>query len=182
MSTRTLMTADELMSLPDDGMRHELIEGEITTMAPAGYQHGKVAAKLLIRVGSFVEDKELGSVYAAETGFRIATDPDTVRAPDLAFVSRDREPEVDAPRGFGRGAPDLAVEVISPDDSYEEVELKVQQWLAAGTRMVWVANPRTRTVAVHTAGAGVAILSDRDALEGGGVLPGFSCRIAEIFG
>ena len=149
-------------------------------MTPAGYQHGKVAGNLLVLVGSFVRSNALGSVHAAETGFRIGNDPDTVRAPDFAFVSAERENEVGTPRGFGRGAPDLVAEVISPDDSYAEVDLKVEQWLRAGTRLVWVVNPRTRKVAVHTPGA-IANRAGSDVLDGGAVLPGFSCRVEELF-
>ncbi len=180
METRTLTTADELLAMPDDGMRHELIEGEVTTMAPAGYEHGKIAARLLRRVAAVVEDRDFGVTLGAETGFRLSDD--TVRAPDVAFVSKARIPDVSGQGGFGRGAPDFAAEVVSPGDAYEEVQLKVRQWLRAGTRLVWVVNPRTRSVAVHAPGADVAMLEEGDVLEGRDVLPGFSCRVGELFG
>jgi len=182
MSTRTLVTADELLAMPDDGMRHELVEGEITTMTPAGYEHGRISFRIAGVLWQFLSANPIGEAFGAETGFRIGEDPDTVRAPDVAFVSRDRVASVRPPRGFGRGAPDLAVEVISPDDSYEEVDLKVQQWQRAGTRLVWVVNPRSKTVAVHAPGADVAIRSESDTLDGGAVLPGFACGVAELFG
>ena len=182
MSTRTLTTAEELLALPDDGLRHELVAGELTTMTPAGDEHGRIAGALLVIAGGFVREHGRGAVYAAETGFRIATDPDTVRAPDFAFVARERLPEVSAPRGFGRGAPDLAAEVVSPGDTYEAVQAKVLQWLEAGTRLVWVVTPATRTIAVHAPGRDVRMLGEADTLDGGDVLPGFSCRVAEIFG
>jgi Uma2 family endonuclease len=181
MSTRTQLTADELLALPDDGKRHELIEGELTTMTPAGFQHGEIVARLLRRVATVAEDRDLGVALGAETGFRLSEDPDTVRAPDVAFVSRERLPGV-RQRGYGRGAPDLVAEVVSPSDTYEEVDLKVQQWLRAGTRLVWVVNPRSRTVAVHAPGADVGVLRENDVLDGRGVLPGFSCPVSEIFG
>ena len=181
MTTKTLMTSSDLLALPDDGLRHELIEGEITNMTPAGPIHGKVAANLLVLIGSHIRAHDLGSVYAAETGFIIASDPDTVRAPDLAFVSKVRESEVNVPRGFARGAPDLVAEVISPDDTYEELDLKVQQWLRAGTRLVWVVNPRSTSVAVHGPAGEVTLRGHGDMLDGGDVLPGFACRISEIF-
>jgi Uma2 family endonuclease len=181
MSTKTLMSAEELLALPDDHMRHELIEGELTTMTPAGYEHGRVAFRVAVLLGQFLAKNPIGDAFAAETGFWIGSDPDTVRAPDLAFVSRERVPEVRAARGFGRGAPDFAVEVISPDDSYAEVDLKVEQWLRAGSRLVWVVNPRTRKVVVHAPGV-IVTRAGSDLLDGGEVLPGFSCAVAELFG
>jgi Uma2 family endonuclease len=180
MSTRTLMTAEELLALPDDFMRHELIEGELTTKPLAGYEHGRVTFRVVGMLSQFLAKNPLGDAFAAGTGFRIGSDPDTVRASDVAFVSRERVPEVRALRGFGRGAPDFAVEVISPDGSYAEVDLKVEQWLGAGTRLVWVVSPRTRKVVVHTPGGSVT-RAGSDTLEGGEVLPGFSCTVEEIF-
>ena len=181
MSTRTLMTAEELLALPDDSMRHELIEGEITTMTPAGHEHGDIVFRLSGLLWQFLRDHPIGRAFGAETGFWIGSDPDTVRAPDVAFVAKDRVPEVTARRGFGRGAPDLAAEVISPDDTYAEVDRKVEQWLGAGTLMVWVVNPRTRKVVVHTPGA-IVTRAGSDLLDGGDVLPGFSCTVVELFG
>ena len=175
MATKTLLTADDLLALPDDGMRHELVEGELRTMTPAGYEHGRIAARLARIVGSFVDTQNLGD----ETGFRLVSDPDTVRAPDLAFVSRGRISQVAPVRGYGVGAPDLVAEVVSPGDTYGEVEEKVLDWLRAGTRIVWVIDPRTRTVAVHDASGNVSIRTE--ALTGGDLLPGFECRVAELF-
>ena len=180
MSTKTLASAEELLALPDDHLRHELIEGEITTTTPAGYQHGKIALRVGVLVSNFLAEHPIGEVSGAETGFHIESDPDTVRAPDMAFVSKERVPEVSTPRGFGRGAPDLAVEVISPDDTYAEVDRKVEQWLEAGVRLVWVVNPRTRKVIVHAPGE-IATRAGGDVLDGGEVLPGFSCTVAELF-
>jgi Uma2 family endonuclease len=180
MSTRTLMTAEELLALPDDSMRHELIEGEITTMTPAGHEHGEIVFRLTGLLWQFLRDKPIGAAFGAETGFWIGSDPDTVRAPDVAFVSKARVAEVTARRGFGRGAPDLAAEVISPDDTYAEVDRKVEQWLSAGCRLVWVVNPRTRKVVIHAPGA-IVTRSESETLDGGEVLPGFSCPVRELF-
>lgn len=132
-------------------------------------------------VGPFVKRHDLGVASGAETGFRLSANPDTLRAPDLGFVSRERIPESGRPTGFFPGAPDLAAEVVSPSDSYEEVTEKVLAWLRAGARRVWVLNPRTRTIAVHTPGADVRMLGERDTLDGGDVLPGFACPVAELF-
>ena len=178
---RTLMTAEDLLALPDDGCRHELVEGELRTMTPSGSEHSVITATLAHLVGGFASAHHLGVVFGAEGGFRIGSDPDTVRAPDLAFVQRERIPESGIPTGFWPGAPDLAVEVVSPSDTYEEVEEKVAQWLRAGTLLVWVVNPKLRTVAVRSSAKKVRILSEADELLGGVVLPGFTCRVSELF-
>ena len=179
MATKTLLTADDLLALPNDGLRHELVGGELRTLTPAGLEHGAIVMRLAGRVWQFVEANGLGVVYGAETGFRLASDPDTVRAPDLAFVSAERVAEVTPKHGFGTGAPDLAAEVVSPGDSYSEVEEKVLDWLRAGTRLVWVIDPRTRTVAVHGASGNASILTD--VLTGGDVIPDFECRVPDLF-
>jgi Uma2 family endonuclease len=150
-------------------------------MPPAGSEHGAVAINIALVVAQFVKAHRLGVVFGAETGFKIASDPDTVRAPDLAFIRRERIPAEGIPRGFWPGAPDLAVEVISPGDTYTEVEENTSDWLNAGTRLVLVLNPRTRTVTVHTSPTDVIRLTDSDTLHGGDLLPGFSCRVAELF-
>ena len=178
-TTPTLATADELFMMPDDGFRYELVKGEVRRMPPAGSEHGAVAAHVAAVIAQFVKADGLGVVFGAETGFKIASDPDSVRAPDLAFVRRERIPEVGVPRGFWPGAPDLAVEVISPGDTYTEVEEKVNDWLNAGTRMVLVLNPRTRTVTVYTSHTDVVRLTDSDTLDGGELLPGFTYQVAE---
>lgn len=181
MATKILHTADDLLALPDDGMRHELVKGELRSMTPAGSEHGVVAMNLATFVAPFVRTSRLGLVFTAETGFRIASEPDTVRAPDLAFVAGKRIPDSGIPKGFWPGAPDLAAEVVSPGDRYEEVEEKVLDWLRAGTRLVWVVNPRTRTVAVHEQHGNITLLTESETLTGGDVLPGFECRVAELF-
>jgi Uma2 family endonuclease len=180
-TTHTPATAGELFVMPDDGFRYELVRGEIRRMPPAGSEHGAVIMNIGTPLDQFVKAHGLGVVFGAETGFKIASDPDTVRAPDLAFVRRERIPEEGIPRGFWPGAPDLAVEVVSPGDTYTEVEEKVHDWLNAGTRMVLVLNPRTRTVAVYTSHTDVVRLTESDTLDGGEVLPGFTCRVAELF-
>jgi Uma2 family endonuclease len=179
--TQTLITADELFAMPDDGFRYELVKGELRRMPPAGSEHGAISMNIALVVAQFVKAHNLGVVFGAETGFRIASDPDTVRAPDLAFVRRERIPEGGLPRGFWPGAPDLAVEVVSPGDTYSEVEENVNDWLDAGTRMVLVLNPRTRMVTVYTSSVDVVRLTESDTLDGGEVLPGFACRVADLF-
>ena len=181
MATRAkLMTAEELLEMPDDGFRYELVRGELVKMAPAGRVHGKRGNRVNYSLSAHVYENDLGETYLAETGFHLETDPDHVLAPDIAFVSREREeatPDVD---GFFPGPPDLAVEVVSPSDRLTEVADKVAEWLAAGTRMVVVVNPRNRTVQSHTLD-GVTELTEADTLDGGDVVPGWRLPVADIF-
>ncbi len=178
---RQQVTADELLYMPDDGFRYELVRGELRQMTPAGNLHGRAAMSFAWRLAQYVEENRLGTVYAAETGFRLATDPDTVRAPDVAFVSRARVEAVGEIEGFWPGAPDLAVEVVSPGDTYAEVEEKVFAWLDAGTRMVIVVNPRRRSATVYRSQADMIAFTEADVLDGGDVVPGFELAVREIF-
>jgi Uma2 family endonuclease len=176
-----LMTADELLRYPHNNQRLELVKGELRVMPPSGGEHGMLAANICGPVVSYVRTHRLGVVVGAETGFLLAQDPDTVRAPDLGFIRQERIPATGIPRGFWPGAPDLAVEVISPGDTYTEVQEKVEEWLAAGCRLVWVINPRRRTVTVYRSLTDIAILTQADVLDGYAVLPGFRCPVADIF-
>lgn len=176
---RSITTADELLRLPDLG-RCELVRGRLVMMAPAGFRHGRVAASLTAALEDFVSERGLGVVTAAETGFQIERDPDTVRAPDVAFLRRERVPP-EEPAGFFPGAPDLAVEVLSPDDRASEVNGKVQQWLEAGCGAVWVVDPQTRTVTVYSSPDRIEVLRSSDVLTGGSVLPGFAIPVEQIF-
>ena len=180
-TVRRQVTAEELLRMPDDGFRYELVRGELRRMTPAGNVRGRVAMSFAWRLARHVEENRLGTVYAAETGFRLATDPDTVRAPDVAFVSRERVEAVGEVEGYWPGAPDLAVEVISPNDSHVEVEEKVFDWLEAGTKMVLAVNPRRRSVTVYRSQSDITILTGTDVLDGGDVVPGFQLTLREIF-
>ncbi len=176
-----LMTADELLRLPDDGMRHELVRGELRTMPPSGYEHGQQTSIVDTFLRPYVKLNNLGDVVAGDVGFRLTTDPDTVRAPDVAFVSAERVRAVGRVTGFWPGAPDLVVEVIPPNDLYTEVEDKVAEWLEHGARLVCVVNPRRRTVARHRPGEAVVILTERDLLDGEDVVPGWTLAVRELF-
>ena len=176
-----LMTADELMRLPDDGQRYELVRGELRAMAPGGAEHGSVAGTFHISLGPHVRAHNLGRTYIADTGYRLTTDPDTVRAPDVAFVRRERVEDSGRVRGYWAGAPDLAVEVISPSDLYAEVDEKVAEYLEHGARLVFVVNPRRRTVAEHRPGEPVRVLTVEDTLDGHDVVPGWSLPVRDLF-
>ena len=177
-----LTTADELLRRPGGETRYELIRGELKTMAPAGNEHGNLTMDFGTLLNVHVRANKLGKVYAAETGFKLTTNPDTVRAPDVAFVSQKRLDEVGPAQGYWPGAPDLAVEVVSPNDLYTEVSEKVAEWLRASSKMVVVVNPRTQQVLVHLSPTKVDALGVGDTLEGGEVVPGWQLPIEELFG
>jgi Uma2 family endonuclease len=166
--------------MPDDGYRYELVRGELRRAMPAGNRHGRIAVRITVPLALFVRQHGLGEVLAAETGFQLATDH--VRAPDVAFVRQDRVDAVGDSEGFWPGAPDLAIEVLSPSDRYSEVEEKVSDWLEAGTRMVVVVNPRSRSVTVFRSRSDVCVLVEPATLDGGDVVPGWNLPLAEVFG
>ncbi len=175
------MTAQALLERGDDGQRWELVEGELIELVPAGFEHGQVSMRLGSRLDAYVEQTGVGVVVAAETGFHLARDPDTVRAPDVAFVAADRLPPRAVRQRFLDLAPDLVVEVVSPGDRPGEVAAKVRTWLVAGCRLAWVVYGVSGEVAVHTPDGAVVRLSTDDVLNGGDVLPGFRLAVADIF-
>lgn len=181
MVVSTPMTADELLRLPPDGHRYELVEGELKVRTPASPRHGRIAMRLGSLIEQHARQHNLGVVYAAETGFQLREDPDTVRAADAAFVAKGRVPPEGEPEGYWAIAPDLVVEVVSPSDSASAVQSKVADWLRAGCRLVWVIYPDTQTVTEYRSQAEVRMLTSDQMLEGGDVLPGFACDVGEIF-
>lgn len=174
-------SAEELLRKRDDGFRYELVRGELRRHPLEGHEHGRIAARIAGLLGSHVLANSLGAGYMCGTGFLITSDPDTVRAPDLAFVSQKRLDEVADVEGYWPGAPDLAVEVISPRDTYAEVEEKVLEWLAAGARMVVVVNARKRTVTVYRSLTEIVVLTEDETLEGGDVVPGWTMQVRDMF-
>ncbi len=180
-ATTRRMTADELWRMADDGMRHELVAGELRTMPPSGGEHGWVTSDAHEFLAPYVRAHNLGRVFAAETGFVLARDPDTVLAPDVAFVRRERVLAVGRIPQYWPGPPDLAVEVVSPGDRPREVADKVDTWLRYGTRMVVVVEQRRRSVAVHRPGAPVLVLGEADVLDGADVVPGWTLPVRVLF-
>jgi Uma2 family endonuclease len=174
-----VMSAEEFTDYrPPMGMRAELVAGEVLLMTGTGGQHGQIAMAIGMLLAQHVRTHRLGVVFAAETGFVLFRVPDTVRCPDASFVSAARLPG-DVPRTRIEGAPDLAVEVLSPDDRAIEVEEKVAQHLAAGARLVWVINPKLRSATVYAPDASPQVLHEHDPLDGGDVVPGFSCPLRD---
>ncbi len=177
----TQMTAEELFDLPPDNLRHELVRGELTGMPPTSGEHGVRTFNIAALLGPFIRDQKLGVGLGAETGFLISRNPDTVRAPDCAFVHKDRIPLTGIPKKFWPFAPDLAVEVLSPSDSASEVLEKISEWLAAGTRIVWVVDPEKKLIRIYRPNRQPEALRVNDQLLGEDVLPGFQVAVAEIF-
>lgn len=175
MTVETLITADELLRLPDDGSRHELVKGELRKMSPSGARHGRIAAKIIGKLVAYTQAHKTGAVYASEVGFRIARNPDTVRAPDAAFVRAERV--VDTP-GFFEGPPDVAFEVVSPSDSYSHVQAKTKDWLRAGTCVVVVVDPSTRGIAIHRPDN---TQQHTDGIRIDDVIPGWEMSAADVF-
>lgn len=173
-----ITTADELLRAGDIG-RCELIRGELKMMIPSGDEHGRVTITLGWAVANHVKSRNLGILHGAETGFILSRDPDTVRAPDLAFTRADRaKPPV---RGFVPVVPDLVAEVLSPDDRPGYVREKIAEWLEAGVLVVWVVDPRVRTVSVHESGRPPTVFVESDMLRGGDLLPGFELPVRDLF-
>lgn len=176
------MTADELLRLPTGmGERYELVNGDLRIMAPAGFEHGDIVAEISMRLRVYVRTQKLGRVSGAETGFRLRSNPDTVRGPDVAFVAQSRIPPGKLPKGYFPGAPDLAVEVISPSEPAAEVQGKVTEYFAAGTRLVWIVYPDNLQVVVFRSARESTILGADDTLDGGDLVPGFTCRVSDLF-
>jgi len=176
-----LMTAEQLFDLPDDGYRSELVEGEIVRMAPAGGTHGIVAMRTGVLLSEYVDEHRLGVCFAAETGFILQRDPDTVRAPDVAFVAADRVPNTGVPTFYWPSAPDLAIEVLSPWDRPAEVRRKVDEYFAAGARLVWIVDPASHTVHVYRSPHDVHVLQEDDEWSGDDVLRGFRWPVRRLF-
>jgi len=177
----TLMTADDLWNLPNDGNLHELVRGELLTMPPAGFEHGNAGTNRLAKMHYHAGANKLGKVVGADTSFILERDPDTVCAADVAFVGNAKLQQYGVPKKYFPTAPDAAVEIISPSDIYVEVDEKEELWLKAGTQVVWVVNPRRKTATVHVAGQNPVVLKEGDTLSGDPVLPGFSMAVSDIF-
>jgi len=178
-----LMTANELLTRDSLGQRTELVRGQLVVREPAGLPHASLLTELTIRIGMHVRASEppLGYVFVGEPGFWVAPDPDTVRAPDLAFVLRERLPDGVMPGGFFEGVPDLAVEIRSPSDRTGAVLSKIGTWLDGGCAVVWVIDPVRRTAQHYAADGTIKLLGANDALDAEPVLDGLSIALATLW-
>jgi Uma2 family endonuclease len=175
------MTAQQLLRYRNEPYRQELVDGILCEMEPPGAEHGAVATRIAILLSRHVEQADLGIVFGSEVGFQLARAPDTVRAPDVAFLARDRVPRTGVPRGYWAGPPDLAVEIVSPNDRHSQVEGKALSWLDAGARAVLVVDPPRRTATVYRARHDIRVLHGAEPLELADVVPGWSPQVGELF-
>jgi Uma2 family endonuclease len=176
-----ITTAEQLWRMPDDGMRHELVRGELRVMVPPGAEHGRVAMTLGWLLAGHAHEHDLGVAFAAETGFVLTRDPDTVRAPDAAFVSKERADKVGRTDRYWPGAPDFAAEVVSPDDRFREVEEKALMWLEAGTKAVLVLDPERQTATMYRSPGEARVHTSQETIDLGDAVPGWRVTVADLF-
>jgi Uma2 family endonuclease len=174
-----LLTAEGLLAIDIPGKSTELVRGYLIVREPPSTYHGVVSMRLGSMVQEFVRKNDLGVVCGQDTGFKIRSNPDTVRAPDVAFVAKHRAPSIPR-RGYAALAPDLVAEVVSPDDRPGELLAKVGDWLEAGVRLVWVIDPPRGEAHVHRPDGSISVLIDEETLDGEDVLPGFHCTVSEL--
>ena len=180
MDVKTLLTADDLLEMSDAG-RAELVRGELVKMTPSGGEHGTLTVEIAARLLNFVKPRGMGRFFGAETGIFTSRDPDTIRAVDAMYVSNERLAQVEDLTKFLNVAPDLVVEVVSPTDRWSEVEEKVAESLDIGVRLVWVLNPKTRSIHIYRPSSEVRRILESDTLDGEDVLPGFAVSVKELF-
>ena len=180
MATTTLLTAEEFLAFPETLHKPELVKGEIIEMAPVGGYHSDTQRKLAMLMGLYVDRGGYGALVV-ELGFRLAVDPDTVRAPDVSFISAEQLRTTPLSAGFYLGCPDIAAEVVSPGDTAIQLDAKMQDYLHAGPRLVWVVNPGTHSVAVYSPDGQVRILGAGDVLTGGEALPDLQIYVSDLF-
>ncbi len=178
-TAKKLITADDLLEMPDNGMRRELIQGELIEMPPGSDDHGFVSSESTWQIGSFIRLHRLGRDRIAETGFQLA--PDTVLAPDYAYISYERMADRPQSRGYAQVIPDLVVEVFSPNDRQPQFDRKIRLWLEAGVRLVLAVYPQPQEIVAHHDDGTVQRFGVGDTLTCEPVLPGFSCPVADIF-
>jgi Uma2 family endonuclease len=176
-----VQTAEQLAQMPSDGNRYELIDGELHMMSPAGGRHGRVAGRVFKLLANHVDDQSLGCVFAAETGFFIRRNPDTVRAPDAAFVSQARMEDIIDDSGYVPLSPDLAVEVVSPNDTFADVENKAFSWLDAGSKLVLIVEPESKMVHAYRSRSDISVLQSAELLDVSDVVTGWQVKVSEFF-
>lgn len=184
MTTRTdtkRLTADDLLRLYSEGVRGELIRGELCQTMPTGQEHGEIVVNLAALLRMFVKPRKLGRLAASDSGVWLERDPDTVREPDIAYFSAEKMPLGTRVTGYAEVVPDLVVEVVSPNNSLREINDKALMWLSYGVSLVWAVNPDTRSVDVYRAGRVTSTLSESDTLDGLDALPGFACAVSDVF-
>ena len=180
MSTKALVTSEDLWKIVADGSRYELWDGELVPMTPVGIQHSAIVMKLGELLSAYVRQKRLG-IVGVEGGFRLRREPDRVLAPDLHFICKERLAKEGITPKFADYPPDLAVEVLSPDDTATATQKKVEEYLARGVPLVWIVDPANQRVTVYRSLQDITILIPEEELDGGQVIPGFRIKVGEIF-
>ena len=181
--------ANDLWALADSENSYELVRGELFVMSPASPVQGRYASRLNVALGGYVEEHELGEAYVSEPGFQLQLGPEqTVRSPDVAFVREERIPSPEEESGFWALAPDLAVEIISPSETAQMIQDKVDDYLAAGVRLIWLVYPKSKRVVEYkhvlrdeVSPTQIRHLGVKDNLEGGDVIPGFEYALSRLF-
>ena len=181
MQTAVLMTGEELLNLPEGGKKYELVKGELIEKIPSGGTHSELSAIIVRFLLNFIWGRDFGKIFGAETGFYLARDPDIVRAPDVAFMTLERWQAQPFPEKFLEGAPDLAVEIVSPNDRADEIRDKIFDFFDAGCRLIWVVYPRQNLVVAHFPDGTARTYRRTDTLDGGEVLPGFTLELTGLF-
>lgn len=175
-----LVTGEELFAMGDTGLC-ELVEGRILPMSPTGDEHGGYDINFGSVLKDFADKYKLGKVRGGEVGVYTQRNPDTVRAADVLFISSERYAQRKQTRGFLDVAPDLVVEIMSPDDRWSEITQKLREYFAIGVRLIWVADPSAKTIYAYRSLTDVREFTEKDDLPGDDVLPGFSVPIATLF-
>lgn len=175
------LTAEALLAMSSTLGRAELLDGELIRMSPAGFEHGSITLKLAWPIARHVEEHQLGIVCAAETGFLLKRNPDTVRAPDLAFVSQARVEQVGSVKGYWPGCPDMVAEVVSPNDAYSEVQAKALAWIEAGCRVVWIVDPKQKHVTEFRSQTLIRVFTVKDRLAAADVFGDWSIEVGKLF-
>ncbi len=181
LATEKLLTADDLLRLDSQGVRGELIQGVLCKTMPTGLAHGEVVMNLGGELRRFSKPRRLGRIVGSDSGMLLERNPDTVREPDIAFISAQKLPLDVRLSGYFEGAPDLAVEVVSPSDSPPDVYHKARMWISFGVPLVWVVNPEAGAIEIHRPGQPLQTLVEDDTLDGDTVLPGFTCAVRDLF-
>lgn len=174
-----LLTAEEFAKLPSDGKKYELVKGVQVEVCRPTIAHGFVQAKIARFVGNFLDEHPLG-IVTTESGYITARNPDSLRGPDVAFISNEKRGKQDA-EGYGTVAPDLVVKIASDSDTAKALQSKVEEYLAGGTRLLWLFYPWNRTVAIHRQGKLPVTVGVNDVLDGEDVLPGFKLPVSDVF-
>ena len=176
------ITSDDLLDLPKDGFRYEIVRGELRKKMPSGILHALIAGRIAGLLSGFIRQRRLGEILTAEPGFKLSLTPETLRVPDVSFMRMDKFLQIKNLDKFYSGAPNLAVEVISPSETFQDEQEKIEDYLASGVEMIWIVRPKQTTITVYRPQHELTVLRIGDSLDGADVIPGFTCSVEDILG